>query len=95
MFQAKLNERESPVEWPMLLALLALDDHWHGLHLQRDIQQRMFRQLAWYRQPAFKQISFYASDWLAQPPLFRQLSAAGAVVARDLLGDDPDCWWPS
>jgi rod shape determining protein RodA len=59
MFHARLNERESPVQWAMLLALLALMIIGTAFIYSATANNDMFRQLAWYRQPAFKQIAFY------------------------------------
>jgi rod shape determining protein RodA len=59
MFQAKLNEKESPLEWPMLMAVLALMIIGSAFVFSATANNEMFRPLAWYRQPAFKQMAFY------------------------------------
>jgi rod shape determining protein RodA len=59
MFQATLNDRESRIEWPMILALLALMSIGVASIYSATSNNEMFRQFAWYRQPAFKQVTFY------------------------------------
>src|SRR5687767_1160750 len=59
VFQSNLNEKESPVEWPMLLALLALMIIGAAFIYSATANNDYFRQMAWYRRPAFKQVAFY------------------------------------
>ena len=66
MFQTNLNERESPIQAPMILALLALMMIGAAFIYSATSNNDMFRQLAWFRQPAFKQIVFYfLGMWVA------------------------------
>ena len=59
MFRSNLNERESLIEWPMILALLALMIIGAAFIFSATSNNEMFRAYAWYRQPGFKQIAFY------------------------------------
>jgi rod shape determining protein RodA len=59
MFDQNLNERESPIEWPMLLALTGLMVIGAAFIYSATANNDMFRHLAWYRQPWFKQVVFY------------------------------------
>lgn len=59
MFENRVNERESPIQWPMLLALLSLMMIGAAFIYSATANNEMFRQYAWYRQPAFKQMVFY------------------------------------
>jgi rod shape determining protein RodA len=60
MLQTRRNDKESPIEWPMLLALLGLMLIGAAFIYSATSNNDMFRQLPWYRQPFFKQIAFYA-----------------------------------
>jgi rod shape determining protein RodA len=59
MFRPSLNDRQSPIQWPMILALLGLMVIGAAFIYSATANNDVFRQLAWYRRPAFKQISFY------------------------------------
>jgi rod shape determining protein RodA len=59
MFQSALNERESPIQAPMILALLGLMLIGAAFIYSATSNNDLFRQLAWFRQPTFKQIAFY------------------------------------
>src|ERR1051326_4160109 len=59
MFDTRLNERESPVQWPMIMAVLGLMIIGAAFIYSATSHNELFWQLAWYRQLAFKQIAFY------------------------------------
>ncbi len=59
MFKPKLNERESRIQIPMILALVGLMVIGAAFIASATSNNDTFRQMAWYRQPAFKQITFY------------------------------------
>ncbi|MFO1501493.1 MAG: rod shape-determining protein RodA [Verrucomicrobiota bacterium] len=59
MFQTSLNERESQIQWPMILALLGLMAIGGAFVYSATANNEAIRQAAWYRQPAFKQLVFY------------------------------------
>jgi rod shape determining protein RodA len=59
MFNTKLNEKESPIQWPMILALTGLMAIGAAFVFSATSSNDMFRQLAWYRQPWFRQMIFY------------------------------------
>jgi rod shape determining protein RodA len=61
MFDTALNEKKSPIEWPMLLALLGLMGAGAAFIFSATANNDMFRSLAWSRQPWFKQVLFYAA----------------------------------
>jgi rod shape determining protein RodA len=60
MFQSAVNERQSPIQVPMILALAALMMIGSAFIYSATSNNETFRQLAWFRQPTFKQIAFYA-----------------------------------
>lgn len=59
MFDNKLNERESAIQWPMVLSLFGLMLIGAAFIFSATSNNDMFRSLAWYRQPWFKQVVFY------------------------------------
>ena len=59
MFQTRLNERESAIQWPMILALLGLMSIGAAFIYSATANNDMFRQAPWHRHPAFKQVIFY------------------------------------
>jgi rod shape determining protein RodA len=59
MFEISLNQRESRIEWQMLVALLGLMILGAAFIYSATSVTESARQLAWYRQPCFKQIIFY------------------------------------
>ena len=59
MFQNSLNDRGGRVEWAMVLALLGLMGIGTAFIYSATANNDSFRQLIWYRQPAFKQVAFY------------------------------------
>jgi rod shape determining protein RodA len=59
MFQTKLNERESPIEWPMILALVGLMVIGTAFIYSATWNNENFRSLPWYRQPWVKQVAYY------------------------------------
>jgi rod shape determining protein RodA len=59
MFATNLNDRQTAIQWPMIMAALALMIIGAAFIYSATSNNDMFRQLAWYRQPAFKQVAFY------------------------------------
>jgi rod shape determining protein RodA len=59
MFDTNLNEKKSPIEWPMLLALAGLMGVGVAFIYSATSNNDMFRPLAWSHQPWFKQVLFY------------------------------------
>jgi rod shape determining protein RodA len=65
MFRLNPNERESPVQWPMIVALLSLMILGAAFIYSATANNEMFRAYAWYRQPAVKQVIFYLLGLMA------------------------------
>ncbi|MCI0539954.1 MAG: rod shape-determining protein RodA [Verrucomicrobiales bacterium] len=59
MFETTLNQRESRIEWPMFAALFGLMILGALFIYSATSVNESAKQLAWYRQPHFKQIIFY------------------------------------
>lgn len=59
MFQIRLNEKESPIQWPTIVALIALMIIGTAFIYSATVNNEVFRQAAWYRQPTFKQMAHY------------------------------------
>src|SRR5687768_4775802 len=59
MFAGPVNDRGSAIQWPMILAVLSLMIIGAAFIQSATANNEMFRQYAWYRQPAFKQMIFY------------------------------------
>src|SRR5438477_59531 len=59
MFETSLNQRESRIEWPMLVALIGLMILGAAFIYSATSVNELARQVASYRQPFFKQIIFY------------------------------------
>ncbi|MHC1769592.1 MAG: hypothetical protein AB9869_35795 [Verrucomicrobiia bacterium] len=48
MFQPNLNERESPIQWPMIVALLSLMIIGAAFIFSATANNEMFRAYEWY-----------------------------------------------
>jgi rod shape determining protein RodA len=61
MFENKFNDKESPIEWGMIWALVGLMLIGTAFIYSATWNNDMFRHLVWERQPWFKQIGFYVA----------------------------------
>jgi rod shape determining protein RodA len=61
MFQSNLNERESPIQWAMVLSLFGLMLIGAAFVYSATSTNDSFRHLAWYRQLWLKQVLFYGA----------------------------------
>src|SRR5262245_8127125 len=59
MFQPQFNEKASPIQWPMILALFGLMLIGAAFIYSATANNDSFRHLAVYRQPWFKQVAYY------------------------------------
>ncbi len=84
MFQPNLNERESPIQWPMIVALLSLMIIGAAFIFSATANNEVFRAYAWYRQPALKQVIFYVLGLMAGTAIclvnYRRLARWSLVI---------------
>jgi rod shape determining protein RodA len=59
MLGTRLKEKETQIDWPMLVALLGLMILGAAFIYSATVNNDTFRQLPWHRQPYIKQIAFY------------------------------------